>query len=293
MALGKGLASLIPTSAAQQRPVHDSSEHIVDNNTIQQVKVTDIEVNPYQPRQQFSHPELEQLIASVKQHGILQPLVACKIEHGYQLIAGERRLRAARIAGLTTVPVIIREANEQEQLELALIENIQRADLNALEKAKSYQQLMDEFELNQEAAAEKLGISRSSFANSVRLLSLPEAVQDALLNGQISEGHAKILLGLPTAGEQLKQLNNILDHTLSVRALEQAVKGQTKQTHHRAAVKKSSNLQPHVKAWQDQLALQLSTKVIISESIPGKGTVTIHYFSNEELGQMIQQLLHD
>ncbi|MFA5995824.1 MAG: ParB/RepB/Spo0J family partition protein [Patescibacteria group bacterium] len=295
MALGRGLASLIPSKSAKQ-PADHSAVQITKPDSdvvgleVKQIPVAHIIANPYQPRKQFSHHELEDLIGSIKQHGILQPLLVVNSEQEtgkYQLIAGERRWRAARIAGLTTVPVIVRAAKELEQLELALIENIQRAELSPIEKAKGYKQLMDEFSLNQEEGARKLGISRSTFANTARLLELPEEIQQALIDKTITEGHAKILLGLPSAVEQSKHFKHIVAERWSVRTLELAVHGKTKHQHVVRHV--NVGLPPHVHAWQNVLALDLATKVKIKSKATG-GVIEIHYYSAEELGQLVKKI---
>ncbi len=289
MSLGKGLGSLIP--------VHDSATNIENQaaaadmphaqDAVNELAVTDIEVNPLQPRHHFSHQELEELISSIKQYGVLQPLLVCKVENGYQLIAGERRLRASRIAGLEKVPVIIREVSDLEKLELALIENIQRSDLNPVEKAEGYYKLINEFGLNHEEAAKKIGISRSNFSNVLRLLDLPGEVQKALADRKISEGHAKVLLGLPNRAEQLRVFKKVLQMNMSVRDLSADVKGATKQSRRTSST--TEELPFHLQDFQEQLTTRLSTRVNIKPK-GSKGEISIQYFSPEELSEIVKRI---
>lgn len=294
MALGKGLGSLIPprNSATNINNEAAASAFSHARDAVQELPVTKISANPQQPRRHFSHAELEDLIASVKRFGILQPLLVSRLGNAYELIAGERRLRAARIAGLTMVPVIVRDVSELEKLELALIENIQRSDLNPIEKAEGYRKLVNEFGVNHEEAAKKIGIARSNFSNTLRLLDLPGEAQKAVADAVISEGHAKILLGLPTTGQQLRYLKMIVDNHLSVRQLEQSVHGLTKQSHNkRSDTKRSLAAQPavHVQALADDLTKALATKVVITPK-GDHGTITIHYFSPEELSGIVRRI---
>ncbi len=202
MVLGKGLSSLLPVSGI--RKIIRKETGIAENgDKIWQLQISEIVPNSEQPRKSFSHEEMAGLVASVKKHGILQPLVVTEKEDGgYELIVGERRFRAAQIAGLATVPALVRSATQQERLELALIENIQRQDLNPIEQAFAFQRLIDEFNLTQEDVAEQVGKNRSTIANMVRLLGLPEIIQRALADGKISAGQAKALLSLKNENEQ-------------------------------------------------------------------------------------------
>ena len=289
MALGKGLSALIPTrdSAANIRNQAETSS--LAGGALAQVlelPVTVIVENPQQPRRHFAHQALEELIQSVKQHGILQPVLVSQSAENksagqYELIAGERRLRAARIAGLKTIPAIVRQVDELEKLELALIENIQRSDLNAIEKADGYRKLINEFGLNHEEAAKKVGISRSTFTNLLRLLELPSEMQKALADGKITEGHAKVLLGVENAAARQTLFKKILTEKLSVRSVEQAVGGNTKQP----KKSKTHTLPVHVKEWQDDLQLALGTKVVITPK-----QVQVDYYSFEELGRLVKRL---
>lgn len=291
MPLGRGLESLIPSKRSSTAATTESVA-AEENSGLKLVDISAIAVNPHQPRKHFSHQQLEELISSIKQFGVLQPLLVTQLPTGqYQLIAGERRWRAARIAGLTLIPVVVREVAELEQLELAIIENIQRADLSAIEKAVSYKKLTDEFGLSQAEAAAKMGISRSAFANTVRLLDLPADIQKALADGVITEGHAKILLGLPTATEQRKVFSELLTQQWSVRVLEVAVQGQTKQPHQISVRRSAAALPAHVRVWQNDLALKLATKVTIKAK-GESGTIEIQYYSAEELGELVKKITH-
>jgi len=222
---------------------------------------------------------LENLIQSIKQHGILQPLLVSPVAVGqYELIAGERRLRAAKLAGLEQVPVLVRDVADLEKVELALIENIQRSDLNPVEKAEGYRKLLQEFGLNHEEASKKLGIPRSSFSNTLRVLELPGELQKALADGKITEGHAKVLLGLATVAEQKKYFQLIQTDQLSVQRLSQAVSGKTKQRH--APVRNAQT-----SAYEEDLSLTLGTKVRI-----GPKQIVIQYYSAEELAELVKRI---
>ncbi|MFH0987883.1 MAG: ParB/RepB/Spo0J family partition protein [Parcubacteria group bacterium] len=285
MGLGRGLGSLIPRKVAPEIISEAHRDFLVneDKSGILQLPVESIVVNPYQPRQIFDHDELEELIESIKMYGVLQPLIVSKIDGGYQLIAGERRLRASRVVGLKIVPVIVRQASEQEQLELSLIENVQRKDLNPLECGVAYQRLMDEFNLTQDEVARKMGISRPAVANSIRLLSLPEAVQSALVEKKITEGHAKVIVGLATEKEQLEMLEKILKLGFTVRDVERESRIVNRNRTHRAMK------DPSVEAKEDLLRGALNTKVNIKKR-GANGQILIDFYSEEELGSIIKKI---
>lgn len=275
MALGRGLSSLIPA----QRSTEQTAAADISQSSVRFIPIAQIAPNPHQPRQHFSHAELENLIQSVIQHGILQPLLVSPVGVGqYELIAGERRLRAAKMAGLDSVPVLVRDVADLEKVELALIENIQRSDLNPVEKAEAYRKLLNEFGLNHEEAAKKLGIPRSSFSNTLRVLELPGELQSALADGKISEGHAKVLLGLPNTAEQKKYFQLIQTDQLSVQRLSRAVTGKTKQRHRSARPS-------HVAAYEEELSLTLGTKVTIQPN-----RIVIQYYSPEELTELVKKI---
>jgi len=254
-----------------------------DGSRVLQIPVDAIEVNPHQPRKIFGHQDLEELIESIKVYGIIQPLIVTKISGGYQLIAGERRLRAAKIIGLETVPAIVRQAAEQEKFELALIENVQRKNLNPMEKAVAYQRLVDEFGLSQERVAERLGVSRSAVANIIRFLDLPEQAQNAIAEGDITEGHAKVLAGLETEKQQLDLLKKILQNGYTVRDTEATGRVAKKGTRQAAR-------DPLLEEKEDILRSRLNTKVSIKNQ-GGQGQIVIEFYSEEELDSIVEQII--
>lgn len=275
-ALGRGLESLIPTGARRE------NEHASGSQNVLQISTSQIIANPHQPRKTIDHTALEDLINSIREHGILQPLVVVQAGNGYQLIAGERRLRAAQILSLKTVPVLVRDASRQQQLELALVENIQRKDLNPLERAHAYRKLIDEFGLTQEQVARRVGKSRVTVANSLRLLELAPEVQQAITQGVISEGHAKVIASKPDPNEQVRLLREIVERSLSVRGGEAAARQAT-----RRRTLKPAN--PEHVAGEDELREVFGTRVRIDKR--GKvGTITIEYYSDEELKSLVTRL---
>lgn len=274
--LGKGLDALIPGGWESEGA-----------GGVQQVPVEHIQPNPRQPRAALEAKALQELAASIKKHGVLQPLIVTREADGrYTLIAGERRWQAARLAGLKEVPVIVREASEQERLELALIENVQRADLSPLETAEAYRQLHEEFGLTHEEIARRVGKSRVSVTNTLRLLQLPPAVQSALAAGEISEGHARALLGLSTPQAQTAVLHTILNKGLNVRQTEELVR---KLTGTRPTKPAPAAPPPEIQALEERLQAALGTRVRLKHGKKG-GTVTIHYYSDEELDALIARL---
>lgn len=217
--LGRGLGSLIPQKTNKQ----ESGENLgvsfdggKDSDRILHVNPNLIKANPMQPRSDFKESSLNELVSSIKEYGIIQPLVVTKVGSGYELIAGERRLRASKIAGLEEIPVIVRDAEEQEKLELALVENLQRQELNPVETAVAYRRLLDEFNLTQEELAAKVGKSRPSVTNTLRLLNLPDEIKEALIAGKIDEGHAKYLMGIDSENKQIMLFRKILRNNLTV-----------------------------------------------------------------------------
>lgn len=284
--LGRGLGSLI--SNRQVPPINNSpgtTNLPQAHEGVHKVPLADVRTNPSQPRLSIAQEGLDELIASVKAHGILQPLVVMRTNGGYEIIAGERRYQAAKAAGLTTLPVVIRDVSKQQQLELALVENLQREDLNPLEEAKAYQRLVDEFNATQEQIAKQVGKSRSYVANSLRLRNLPESAKQAILQGTLSAGHAKLLLSVDDPSEQKKLLEEMLRQHLSVRASEALLRIR----HSSKRAKRQAAGDPDLRA--NELALQqaLGTKVAIHTNKDG-GTITVTFYSREELNALIQQL---
>ncbi len=278
-ALGRGLEALIPPRADRE------------SGGVRQVPVTSVVPNPHQPRQRMDPESLAELAASIKEHGVLQPLIVSTLPGDpprYQLIAGERRLEAARLAGLDVVPVIVKEVTPEQMLELALVENIQRADLNPLEEAAAYRQLVEEFGLTQQEIAERVGKNRVSVANALRLLRLPDFVQSVLAGGQISEGHARALLGLEDDLEAMRlALKKVIGERLSVRQTEELVRRL------RAAPpspKATRTVSPETRALEQEFARALGTKVSLARSKKG-GRLTIHFYSEEELQKLYEILV--
>ncbi len=275
--LGKGLDALIP-----------GDFQLESSKGVQQVPIITIAPNPSQPRSDINDEGLEELAKSILEHGILQPLILSKSasDNQYTLIAGERRLRAAEIAGLESIPAIIREVTEQERLEIALIENLQREDLSPLEAALAYQQLNDDFNLSHEDISVRVGKSRTAITNTLRLLKLPDDVQIALHSRKITEGHARALLGLPSKKSQIAVLQTILKNDLNVRQTEDLVRKFSGQKP--TAVKREKAVSPEEKSLEDRLRSLLGTKVTLNHSKKG-GTVVIYYYSEEELNALIDR----
>lgn len=245
---------------------------------VRSLPIGSIVANPLQPRQEVD-AGLEELAASVREHGILQPLVVQPRDGKYELIAGERRFRAARQVGLASVPVIVRTVTKQQQLELAIVENVQRKDLNPVEEAVAYQRLMDEFNSTQEQVSQKVGKSRSHVANILRLQSLPESILVSLAQGEITEGHAKVLLGLETPDEQLKLWKEIVRRHLPVRSIEQSVRAK------RPKAKRDEAMAEVI----DQLQSRFQTRVAITKR-GGRGTIVFEYYSPEEFRSLVRRL---
>jgi ParB family chromosome partitioning protein len=253
------------------------------------IPLEQIAPNPRQPRSHFDEQELSELADSIREHGVIQPLLVTKAEqtNQYTLIAGERRLLAARKAGLNEVPVILREVTHQEHLELALIENVQRADLSPLETAEAYRQLSEDFNMAHEQIAARVGKSRTAVTNTLRLLKLPTAIQESLAAGKISEGHARALLALPSVQAQLAVLQTILVNEYNVRQTEELIRKLSGQKTTRGPKKAQD---PEIAALETRLRESLGTKVTLSHRRKG-GTLVIHYYSDEELTSIVQRIL--
>lgn len=290
--LGKGIRSLLQsidtdlkTTGGQLKPA------LVESATAStRVPVADIEANPKQPRRDFDETALQQLAASIKQHDIIQPITVAKLASGkYRLISGERRWRAAKLAGLLDIPAYQRQANDQQLLELALLENLQREDLNAIEVALSYKRMMDELDYTQEQVADRMGKDRSTVANSIRLLKLPPDIQLAVRKGELSMGHARALLAIELVDVQLYAFKEIMQKGLSVRQTEALVQQVKKD---QPAVKNSakSTATSPLKRIEDKLASHFSTRVRIKQQRDGKGQLIIEYYSSEELNKILRQL---
>lgn len=277
--LGRGLDALIPGSTSEQNI----------ENSIVLISTERIDPNPRQPRTNFKPDELSELAQSIKEHGVIQPLIVTKgqMPGHYILIAGERRLHASKIAGLREVPVIVRSASDQQRLEIALIENVQRTDLGPLEAAEAYRQLSTDFNLSHQEIADRVGKSRAAITNTLRLLNLPPGVKETLKNEMISEGHARVLLGLPTSQAQTAALTTIIQNHLSVRQTEELVR---KLSGERPARKEKQVISPEIKELEERMRAELGTKVKLRQGRNG-GTITIHYYSDEELESLIDRFI--
>jgi len=278
--LGRGLDALIPDDSDNQGPAG-----------VELIEISLISANPRQPRNDFNADDLNDLAASIIEHGILQPLIVTRNLTGdhYTLIAGERRLKAAKLANLDKVPVIVKEADDLSRLELALIENIQRSDLSALETAEAFRQLHEDFSLSHEEISKKVGKSRVSVTNTLRLLNLPQPVKNALLDGRISEGHARALLALQSSQSQVALCETVVKKNLSVRQTEELVR---KFSGIEPKVQTKQSPLPEVAAIEEQLRNRLGTRVTLNSGKKG-GSVVIHYYSNEELESILNHLLRE
>ena len=281
--LGRGLDALIPLP-------EETTASTTTQTSPQEVLVSNIIPNPRQPRHTMNDEKLEELSDSIREHGVIQPLIVThEIQtNQYILIAGERRLRASRLAGLETVPVIIREASPQESLEIALIENVQRADLTPLETAAAYQELTEEFGLSHEDVAKRVGKSRVAVTNTLRLLRLPETVRQALAEEKISEGHARALLGLTNSQAQAAALASILRGDLTVRSTEKLVR---KMNGSKPKSERKKSLPQELLEIQSRFQTKLGTRVQMRQSANKGGSIVIHYYSDEELNALIDQIL--
>lgn len=276
-ALGKGLSALIP----------DANGLGAEEGEFFQCPIADIEANPLQPRQEFGGPEFEGLVKSVKEKGILTPLLVTKISEGYRLIAGERRWRAAQKARLERVPVVVRETTPLESLELALVENIHRKDLNPIEEAHAYKKWLGDTKRTQEALAKRLGKERSTVTNMLRLLNLPKVIQEDIIHERLSMGHARVLAGVKGSAEQKKIRDLIIQKALSVRQLEELVKVKKKGPQRKKPIQDEDAY--YFKTLADNLKRSLGTKVDIRRR--GKqGSIVIYYYSDEELDRLLDLL---
>lgn len=291
-ALGKGIRSLLQNIDTDLKQTTSAlGEQVVAQATgIERIPLDQIEINPKQPRRDFDEQALQELSQSIKIHDIIQPVTVTRIGKKYQLIAGERRFRASKMAGLKDIPAYVRQANDQELLELALLENLQRENLNAIEIGLSYKRLMEEISLTQEQVAERMGKERSTVTNYIRLLKLPPDIQVAVRNNKLSMGHARTLIGVENVEKQLYIFGEIMKNGLSVRQTEELVrkvnhieKGNTKKP-----VK--SSLPPAYQKIQDNLASHFSTKVHLDRSKNGKGSINIEFYSDEELDAILEKL---
>ncbi len=285
--LGTGLSSLIPEKT--QRYAVDAAPAQGKGNEVIKIPVDSVVPNPNQPRYFFDGENLDQLAASIREHGVVQPIIVTRLADGrFELIAGERRLRASKLIGATEIPAIVREADAQQKLELAIIENIQRHDLNAIEEAKAYKRLSEEFGLKQEEIAQKMGKGRAAVANTMRLLDLPVEIQRGVIEGKITEGHARAILGLDNPEKQRALYELILKDKLTVRDAENKVREITVPSHKRKLGAPTSD--PMLQDLENSLQQKLGTKIQIRKK-GAVGKIMIDFFSEEEFEKLRQLLL--
>ncbi|MCW3053338.1 MAG: chromosome segregation DNA-binding protein [Chthonomonadales bacterium] len=300
--LGRGLSALISDSMDEQQGAQ-----------VREIPLAQIVPNPYQPRTLFDPLKQEELVASIQEHGILQPILVRRVGHErYQLVAGERRFRAAQAAGLAVVPALIREVEDRQQLEIAIVENLQREDIGVMEAARAYRRMIDEFQMTQETVAQRLAKSRSSIANTLRLLNLPEEVQDCIERGEISEGHGRALLMAEESSLILRALQNVLKRRLSVRDTEKLVReirasvldltargtsasaasasGPVAPDAARGSERPKAS-DPNETALLDELQQMVQTKVALRRMPNGSGRIEIEFYSGEDLARILETVL--
>lgn len=289
--LGKGLDSLIPDTGkvAEKEKKVKVVEKVVEKPTEIKLKINEVEPNRNQPRQKFDEEALQELADSIRQFGILQPLIVQKRKDYYEIIAGERRWRAAKLAGLKEVPVVIRDMSEQEIMEISLIENIQRENLNPIEEAAAYKKLLEEFGLKQEEVAERVAKSRTAVTNSMRLLKLDERVQQMVIDGMLTTGHARALLAIEDPEVQFQTAVRVYNEKMSVRDVEKLVKNQDR----KAQEKKQEDPQQQAvfHDLEERMKLALGTKVSINRKDQKKGKIEIEYYSMEDLERLMDILM--
>jgi ParB family chromosome partitioning protein len=306
-ALGRGLSALLNNDSAEVSPNNrninsntatsnnsntkvESSPQVNDMGSVNEIRISEIEVNPYQPRTEFDEQALLELADSIKLQGLIQPITVRKVnQHTYQLISGERRLRASKLAGLKQIPAYIRLANDQQMLEMALIENIQREDLNAIEVALSFQRMIEECHLKQDELGERVSKNRSTVTNYLRLLKLPPAIQASLRDGRISMGHAKALITIADPVSQLFLHQQILQGGLSVRKVEELARDMQNAAK-KPEVKKTAGLPFQIQKIQDDLASRFGTRVKLKMGEQGKGAIEIPFLSENDLSRILEML---
>lgn len=272
--LGKGLGALIPENEEKMQ------------NAVVDLKITDVEPNERQPRKAFDDQALTDLSESIKEHGVVQPIIVRKIGNSYQIIAGERRWRASRLAGKKTIPAIIKECSNLEVMELALIENLQREDLNSIEEALAYKSLIEEYNMTQDEISKQIGKSRPAIANSLRLLQLPQEIKEMIAQGKITQGHARALLAIEGEKKQLDIAEKIINQQLNVRQIEKLAK---ESKHKEKTEVPPDKYQLEISELEEKLKTVLGTKVTIQHK-NNKGRIEIEYYSNEELERIIDLL---
>jgi ParB family chromosome partitioning protein len=273
--LGKGLSALIPANLLEE------------GEQVSEIAVAEIRPNPYQPRKEFTPEALKELTESIKEHGIIQPLIVRKSIKGYELVAGERRLRAAKEAGLKTVPVVVKAYSDQQLMEIALIENLQRENLNPIEEAEAYQKLMEHCSYTQDELAQKVGKSRPHVANMLRLLNLPQAIRKLVSTSELSMGHARAILPVEDHELQWKLANDVIKQQLSVRQLEELVKQLSVSRETKGKAKKSVKREPAIQQMEERLRTRLGTLVKIKRGAR-KGKIEIEFYSDDDLERIME-----
>ncbi|MCL4425848.1 MAG: ParB/RepB/Spo0J family partition protein [Firmicutes bacterium] len=276
--LGRGLQALIPEI------------ELTEHDEVREVPLEEVQANPGQPRKSFDETKLAELAQSIREHGLIQPLVVRRNGNGYQLVAGERRWRAARMAGLERVAVVVKDLSPVEVMEVSLVENLQREDLNAMEEARAYRSLIDDFGLTQEELGRRLGRSRSAIANALRLLTLPEEIQESVSRGTLSAGHGRAILGLSDSAEQSKLAREAEVRNLSVRAVEELVKRKERPPRGRRLGGRGDKLAAEEKDLEERLKRGLGTMVKINRQ-GGKGKIEIFFYGEEDLTRVVDLLL--
>lgn len=271
--LGKGLGALLTIEN--------------DERDIKELKLNEIDPNVNQPRQDFDEEKLAELAESIRKHGVVQPIIVKKEGNSYKIVAGERRWRASRLAGLETIPVIIREYEEHELIEIGLIENLQRENLNPIEQARAYSRLIEEHNLTQEKIAEAIGKSRSSIANSLRLNKLDDKIKQYLIDNKLTEGHARAILSISGREKQIAAAEAIVKNEMNVRDAEKYVKTATNKAHSRKNKRVDRDLQIEIRAVEDKLKNIMGTKVMLQTDGKQKGRIVIEYYSNDELERLL------
>ncbi len=290
--MGKGLRALLGDIDSIKNKSTTHKKEVVEelSKTVAEIPITDIVPNPYQPRIEFDQEELLELVASIKTLGIIQPITLRSIGNDqYQIISGERRWRASKLAGLKSVPAYVRLADDQGMLEMALVENIQRSNLNALEVALSYQRLIDECQLQHDELAQRVGKERSTVTNYTRLLKLPPSIQSSLKANEISMGHARALLSIDDPSLQLSLFKKVVNDKLSVRNTEKLIKS-SKTPSPATAAKTAEEMHPEVKKIRDRLSLRFGSKVDIQRSDRGRGKLTIHFSSDDQFNDIVDMI---
>lgn len=277
--LGRGLDALIPSLSVQ------------DDDKIIELPLKQLRPNPYQPRKHFDEQGIQELAESIKQHGVIQPVIVRSVLKGYELIAGERRFRASQMLGLETIPAVVRAFTDDQTMEIALIENLQRENLNAIELAQAYQNLMDQLELTQEELSVKVGKSRSHIANFLRLLNLPDDVKDHVSRGTLSMGHARAIAGVKDPGAVKQLAKSTIEQEWSVRQLEEAIQQMNRSNAKASEKKKLTSRDPYIEHIEESLREQFRTTVKIKQmKQKGKGKIEISYFSNEDLERLLEMM---